>query len=221
MTIEVTRKRLAAGGAIFLGLVLALASTVVHGTGSGPVDAPSLVRNIVTEKDHVTSGELAGWILEKKQDYLLVDIRDPWKFDDYHIPTAVNIPLDQLFEDAGLKQLSREKKIVLYGLGMGHSAQAQLLLSLKGYNALSLEDGLAGWWDAVMTPTSVRSESASPAGYLQAKALRERFMGGPSGGTTASPSAPMAVPQAPPAKEAGPANTAPAGKKLKLGKGCS
>ena len=53
------------------------------------------------------------------------------------------------------------------------------------------------------------------------KALRERFMGGPSGGTTASPSAPMAVPQAPPAKEAGPANTAPAGKKLKLGKGCS
>ena len=215
MTIEVTRKRLAAGGAIFLGLVLALASTVVHGTGSGPVDAPSLVRNIVAEKDHVTSGELAAWILEKKQDYLLVDIRDPWKFDDYHIPTAVNVPLDQLFEDAGLKRLSREKKIVLYGLGMGHSAQAQLLLSLKGYNALSPEDGLAGWWDAVMTPTSLRSESASPTGYLQAKALRERFMGG----AAASPSTPLAVPQTPPAREATPPG--PPGQKLKLGKGCS
>lgn len=217
MKIEVTGKHLAAGIAVLLGLVVALAATVAHGTGAGPVDAPALVQNIVTEKDHVTPGELARWIVEKRQDYLLLDIRDPWQFDDYHIPTAINIPLSQLFEDAGLKRLSREKKIVLYGLGAGHAAEAQLLLSLKGYNAYSLREGLEAWWSEVMTPTSLRSEDASPAGYLQAKQLREHFMAGPSGEKPSS--APVALPEAPPAGQA-PSNSNSA-KKLKLGRGCS
>jgi len=218
MKIEVTGKRLAAGAAVLTGVVLALTATAVHGTGAGPVDAPSLVQNIIAEKDHVTAGELAGWILQKNQDYVLIDIRDPWQFDDYHIPTAVNIPLSQLFEDSGLKQLSREKKIVIYGLGVGRASQAQLLLSLRGYNAFSLEDGIGGWWDAVMTPNSLRSETASPEGYLQAKALRERFMGAPAGGTASHAPEPLAVPQTQPTKQA-PPNTP--NQKLKLGRGCS
>ena len=219
MKIEVTGKRLAAGAAVLLGAVLALTATAVHGTGAGPVDTPGLVQNIITEKDHVTAGELAGWILQKSQDYMLIDIRDPWRFDDYHIPTAVNIPVGQLFEDSGLKQLSREKKIVVYGLGVGRASQAQLLLSLKGYNAFSLEDGIGGWWDAVMTPTSLRSETASPAGYLQAKALRERFMGVSPSGVASQAPVPMAIPQVPPAKPPQPPATP--NQKLKLGRGCS
>lgn len=218
MTIELTGKRMAAAGAVVVGLVLALAATAVNGTGAGPVDTPGLVQNIMTEKDHVTAGELAGWILQKKQDYVLVDIRDAWQFDDYHIPTAINVPLGQLFEDSGLKQLSRGRKIVLCGLGVGRASQAQLLLSLKGYNAFSLEDGIGGWWDAVMTPTSLRSESASPEGYLQTKALRERFMGTPSSGTAPQATAPLAIPQTPPQKQ--PPPNAPS-QKLKLGRGCS
>lgn len=218
MKIEVTGKRLAAGGAIALGAVLALAATAVHGTGAGPVDAPSLVQNIIAEKDHMTAGRLAAWILQRNQDYTLIDIRDPWQFDDYHIPTAVNIPLAQLFADSGLKRLSREKKIVIYGLGVDRASQAQLLLSLKGYKAFSLEDGIGGWWDGVMTPTSLRSETASPAGYLQAKALRERFMGAPASGKASQAAAPPVIPQAPPTKQAPPATPS---QKLKLGRGCS
>ncbi|HXJ96704.1 MAG TPA: rhodanese-like domain-containing protein [Terriglobia bacterium] len=222
MKIEVTGKQLAAGVAVLLGLVAALAATTVGGTGAGPVDAPKLVQAIMAETDHVTAGELAGWILQKNRDYLLVDIRDPWQFDDYHIPTAINIPLGQLFEDSGLKQLSREKKIVVYGLGVGRASQAQLLLSLKGYNSFSLEEGLGGWWDAVMTPTSLRSENASPAGYLQAKALREHFTGAPAAGAKApAASPPVAVPAAPPANAGAAQPNGPSNKKLKLGRGCS
>jgi len=219
MKIQVTGKRLAAGAALLIGVLLALTATAVHGTGAGPADTPSLVQNIIAEKDHVTAGELAGWILQKNQDYMLIDIRQPWQFDDYHIPTAVNIPLGQLFEDSGLKQLSREKKLVVYGLGVGLASQTQLLLSLKGYNAFSLEDGIGGWWDAVMTPTSLRSESASPEGYLQAKALRERFMGTPSSGAPSRSPAPLVVPQSAPAKQPPPPATP--NQKLKLGRGCS
>lgn len=219
MKIEVTAKRLAAGAAILLSFVLALAATIVRGTGAGPVNAPALAETIVEEKDHVTASELARWIIEKRQDYQLIDIRQPWQFDDYHIPTAVNIPLAQLFQEDNLKKLSREKKVVVYGLGAGHPAQTQLLLSLKGYNAYSLREGITAWWDEVITPLSLRSETQSPAGYQQAKQLRERFMGsGQPGGATAAPTAP--IPELPAPGQA-PTATPPPGGKLKLGRGCS
>ncbi len=218
MKIEFTGKQLGAAVVVFLGVLLALAATMARGTGAGPVDAASLAQTIAKDKDHVTPLELASWILEKRQDYQLIDIRPPWQFDDYHIPTAVNIPLAQLFQDAGLKQLSHGKKIVVYGLGAGHGAEAQLLLSLKGYNAFSLEEGLGGWWDQVMTPVSVRSGTPSPAGYQQAKQLRERFWGAtPGPGAQAAPSVP--APELP-APELAP-QAPPSGQKLKLGRGCS
>jgi rhodanese-related sulfurtransferase len=216
MTIEVTGKRLAAAGAALVAVVLAFAAAIARGTGAGPVNAPAVVQTIVKEDDHVTPGELARWLLEKRTDYQLIDIREPWQFDDYHIPSALNIPLSQLFQEAGLKKLSREKQIIIYGLGAGHAAQAQLLLSLKGYKAYSLREGISAWWEEVMTPTSLRSETQSPAGYLQAKQLREHFVA-PGGGVSAVPaSAPVEALPAPTA----PGSAAPA-KKLKLGRGCS
>lgn len=106
----------------------------------------------------------------------MIDIRPPWQFEDYHIPTAINIPLTAVFQDAELKQSSREKKIVLYGFGAGHAAWAQLLLSMKGYQAYSLRDGVVDWWETVMTPSSIRSDPPYPTGSREAKQLREHFM---------------------------------------------
>ncbi len=128
-------KRLAAAVVIFLAVALALAATIAKGTGAGPVDAAAIAQTVDAEKDHVTAGEVARWILEKRQDYQLIDIRPPWQFEDYHVPTAINIPLGVLFQDPGMTQLSRGKKIVLYGFGEGHQAQSQLLLAMKGYQA--------------------------------------------------------------------------------------
>jgi rhodanese-related sulfurtransferase len=168
---------------------------------------------MLAEKDHVQPLELARWILEKRKDYQLVDLREPWEYDDYHIPGAINIPLSQLFTAEGLKQLDRSKIIVVYGLGAGHAAQTQLLLSMKGYRALSLKEGISAWWDQVMTPQSLRGENRTPSGYRQAKALREQFMGGPSE-PSAKPITPAPTP-APPSPGPG------APRKLKLGRGCS
>jgi rhodanese-related sulfurtransferase len=213
-------KRLAAFAIVFLAVALALAATIAKGTGAGPVNAAAVAQAVDSERDHVTPGELARWILEKRQDYQLIDIRPPWQFDDYHIPTAINIPLSSLFEEAGLKQLSREKKVVLYGFGAGHSAQAQLLLSMKGYLAYSLRDGIVDWWEAIMTPSSIRSDPPNPAGYREARQLREHFLGtaAPEG---AAARAPVAVPPAVPPQQQAPQSTRPPANRLKLGHGCS
>jgi sulfur-carrier protein adenylyltransferase/sulfurtransferase len=220
--VRLAGKRLAAAVILVLAALLALAATMAQGTGAGPMNAEGIAQAIDAEKDHVTPGELARWILDKRQDYQLIDIRPPWQFDDYRIPTAINIPLAALFQDAGWKQLSRGKKVVLYGFGAGHAAQAQLLLTMKGYQAFSLRDGITDWWLLIMTPSSLRSDEPNPAGYRESKQLREQFMGAPATGRPAAPQAsPQGVQSAPPA-------AAPQGKpaptpanKLKLGQGCS
>lgn len=217
--IKLSGKSLAAGAAIFLATVLAVATTMARGTGSAPLNASALAQNIAQQTNEVTPRELAQWLVEKRPDFQLVDIRDPWKFDDYHIPSAVNIPLSKLFDPAGFNQLARGKKIVLYDEGTGGAAQAQLLLSMKGYNAYSVHEGINGWWYDLMTPTSLQTAATSPAGYLQAKQLRDYFLGSVAPGAApaqAAPNAaPSAVPPPPPAQEKPPAT------KLKLGRGCS
>jgi rhodanese-related sulfurtransferase len=218
MNVTVTGKTLAAGAVIVLGVVLALADTVARGMDAGPVNASTAAQTMLDEKDHVTAGELAQWLVEKRTDYQLIDIRLAWQYDDYHIPTAINIPLAELFQPEGLKKLERTKKIVVYGLGAGHAAETQLLLSMKSYNALSLKEGISAWWNDVITPTSLRSESQSPAGYQQARRLRQQFMGAP-GASQPSGSAAPAQTELPAAQP--PAPSPPGGKKLKLGRGCS
>ncbi|MFZ0708284.1 MAG: rhodanese-like domain-containing protein [Candidatus Korobacteraceae bacterium] len=217
--LTVTGKMLAALGLVLLAIILAVTATMARGGGAGPVNDAALVQSIVAETDHVTPVELAQWIIEKKQDYQLIDIRQPWQYDDYHIPTAVNVPLSQFFQEGNLKQLDRGKKIVVYGLGAGHAAETQLLLSIKGYNAFSLREGISAWWDQVITPTSLRSESASPEGYQQARQLRDYFMGNsPSTNKSVivpSTAAPVVLPPA------GQPEQKQQEKKLKIGKGCS
>ena len=216
--IKVTGKALAAAAAIFLGIILAVAATIARGTGSEPLNASAMVQGVVQETHRVTPQELARWLVEKRTDFQLVDVREPWRFDDYHVPTALNIPLSQLFEPAGLQQLSRSKKVVLYGSGQGHAAQAQLLLSMKGYNAVSLREGINGWWYDLMTPTSLQTSGASPTGYRQAKQLRDYFMGHAAPGKGAVETAPAAAPPPPP--PATPEKKVPA-TRLKLGRGCT
>lgn len=218
LELNLAGKRLAAAVIFLLAAVLALAAVVTKSPGASPVNADAAAQAIDAERDHVTPGELARRIVDKRQDYQLIDIRPQWQFDDYHIPSAVNIPLAVLFQDAGLKQLSREKKIVLYGFGAGHAAQAQLLLSMKGYQTYSLGDGIVDWWTQIMTPSSIRTDPPNPTGYREAKQLRERFMGGAPSPSPAAAPAPAAAPvPAPPASP----QSIPPKSKLKLGKGCS
>lgn len=229
-----TGNKLAVLVVVFIAAVLAAAAAVSHRVRAAEMTAA--VDSITKDAGQVAAGELAQWILEKQQDYQLIDLREPWQFDDYHIPTAINIPFAQLF--GADTRLDKNKKVVVYGLGAGHAAQAQLLLAMKGYRAYALNDGIIAWWDEVMTPTSIRSASPQSSGYQQARQLREYFMTGgratePPTALTAPPPQPSAVaapakptvktkPAAKPAAK--PAEAPPKDKdkdRLKLGTGCS
>ncbi|HPT28597.1 MAG TPA: rhodanese-like domain-containing protein [Bryobacteraceae bacterium] len=207
-------KALAASAVLGTGAVLALAA-MAGSSSPAAVSTDATVDAMITERDHVGAPELARWIIEKRTDYLLIDIREPWAFDDYHIPTAVNVPLAELFKPANLAKLDRTKTTVVYGLGAGHSAQTQLLLQLKGYKSLSLKEGISAWWEEVMTPASLRGAEPSPSGYQQARQLRERFMAAPGNSSSRSTGA-----APPPVSSPAPGAPATPKTRLKLGRGC-
>ncbi len=202
-TIVLTGSRLAVIAVIFLAIILAVAAVMNYSARAAEARA---VESMSKDAGQVTAGELAQWIVSKNQDYQLIDLREPWQFDDFHIPGAINIPFDQIFVGDNLARLDKGKKIVVYGLGAGRAAQVQLLLSMKGYRAFALNDGIIAWWDEVMTPNSLRNANPSSSGYQQARQLREYFMKGERS------SEPPAAAVAPLPQPAAPAPASPAAK---------
>lgn len=131
------------------------------------LDARELALVVGTAADQVAAHELAAWIIESRADYRLIDLRTEAEFARYHIPTAVNIPMNAL-ADAGL---GRQEKLVLYSEGDMHSAQAWMLLKAQGYKgAYMLKGGLEAWKDEVVFP--VLAENPAPDEKVRDERLR-------------------------------------------------
>jgi glyoxylase-like metal-dependent hydrolase (beta-lactamase superfamily II) len=98
------------------------------------------------------SPEELGERLQGEEDNLLVvDIRHQAEFDDWHVPSSVNVDVyDELAGDPteakeALSDLPEEKDIVTV-CGAGIAAEtATNVLEEMDYNAATLEDGMNGW----------------------------------------------------------------------------
>lgn len=83
-------------------------------------------------------------LLASKFNFRIIDIRSKEEFDEQHIPSAVNIPLDILKEVAQLFD-----PIITYvtvcGKGGGRSKDAAEVLKELGLDAFWLVGGTFGW----------------------------------------------------------------------------
>lgn len=199
-----------AGVALTLG-TLALFS-VPH---RGPVvtlDTRELAMIVAKEVDHVTPAELAGWIVQGRSDYRLIDLRAESDYAAYHIPTAENVTVAALAEFPFL----RTEKIVLYSDGGIHAAQAWMLMQAQGYRAVyTVLGGLEGWKDDVLYPARPVQVSATDRARFERAAALSRFFGGKprADGESAAP-APTELPKlATPARSGAASPVAPRKKK--------
>ncbi len=78
-----------------LGLIAAFAGNPYKGTRV-TIDATDLAGIVQREVDHVAPADLADWIVKGKSDYRLIDLRSKAEYDQYHIPSAENVPLATL-----------------------------------------------------------------------------------------------------------------------------
>lgn len=221
MKIRVSRlsfnQRLAAL-AFILGLV-AIAATPTRG-GAVSVVPEELAIAIERKADHVSATDLAGWIIEGRADFRVIDLRKEEAYAAYRIPGAENAPIASL-PGAGLL---RNEKVLLYGEDGVHAAQAWFLLKARGYKAVyMLDGGLEAWKTNVLFP---RLTDASTAEARQRndrlRSVALHFGGSPlaaggSGGGGAADIAAPAMPAPPVPAVKSPASPKVAPKKRKEG----
>jgi rhodanese-related sulfurtransferase len=144
----------------------------------GPVvtlDTRELALIVEKEVDHVTPSELAGWIVQGRSDYRLIDLRAGSDYAAYHIPTAENVTVAALPDFPFL----RNEKIVLYSDGGIHAAQAWMLMQAQGYRAVyTVLGGLEGWKDDVLYPVLPAQASVADRARFERAVALSRFFGG-------------------------------------------
>jgi hypothetical protein len=180
-------------GALALALgALAVFANVAPGH-TVRLDATELLTSVERQEDHVTPAELAAWIIEGRADYRLVDIRDAKAYGQYHIPGAENVPLATVLDGA----LARTDKIVLYGDGGIHAAQAWMVLKGRGFSRVyTLLEGLDAWKDEVLFPVVPQSPTPEQQAQFERAAHVAKFFGGQPRAAAAPGAEPVALPSA-------------------------
>ena len=104
------------------------------------------------QDDRVSVEDLAGWLVEGRGDFILVDVRMPADFDKGNIQGAENIPIAKLVSPETLASLPTDRRVVVYSNGSENSAKATTMLRLSGIDAHLLTGGYSAWHEKVLNP---------------------------------------------------------------------
>lgn len=85
--------------------------------------------------------------LDETDDFVLVDVRTPDKYEEGHIPRAISIPLDDMKERAE-DELNKNQRVIIYGENHDHpnSNSAAKVLESMGFRKVSDFDGGVYAW---------------------------------------------------------------------------
>jgi len=150
--------------------------------------------------DRVSVEDLAGWIVEGRADFTLVDVRTPADFEAGQIEDASNIPIAKLVTDEALASLPRDRKVVVYSNGSENAAKATVLLRLSGINAHVLVGGYNAWHERILNPDISADElNGEDLRVSEQRALSCYFVGNREG--AAKRSSDLSEPFVPPVYE--------------------
>ncbi|MBJ6750349.1 rhodanese-like domain-containing protein [Geomonas anaerohicana] len=107
------------------------------------VAGPEYAKKIDTRK--LSPVQLKQILAEKKDAYVLVDVRDEFEFAEGHIDGAINIPAESFAAKSGV--LPKEKGIIVYCNSGGRSYSAYRKLMKLAYPSI-FQAILAEWKDA-------------------------------------------------------------------------
>lgn len=104
------------------------------------------------QDDRVSVEDVAGWLIEGRGDFKLIDVRSPDDFEDGMIGEAENIPVTQLITEDVLRSLPRDRMVIVYSNGSENAAKAVVLLRLKGIDAHLMAGGYNAWHEHILNP---------------------------------------------------------------------
>lgn len=92
-----------------------------------------------------TADQARDFITRNRQgSYTLLDVRQPWEYQEMHIPGATLVPLGEL--DGRLDELDKNKPVIAYCRSGGRSSAASGILAGQGFNTVfNLDGGISAW----------------------------------------------------------------------------
>lgn len=119
----------------------------------------------------ISALSLADELIKQENFYWLIDFRDSLSYNQYHIPTSINLSLEQLLKN----DLKINNKIYLLDYYEEKAIQAYYLLNIRGfYDVHFLKGGMTAWKNDVLFP----EKSSIPAKQFEKrKAITDFFAG--------------------------------------------
>ena len=120
------------------------------GSGASPLTKPHTVNAQLAHYRNKLAYEMDSAdlfdALERRDDVVVVDARQPHGFAAEHIPSAINLPHREMTE-ASTAQLDRGRTYVTYcdGIGCNASTKGALRLAELGFEVRELLGGI-DWW---------------------------------------------------------------------------
>ncbi|MBT8092660.1 MAG: rhodanese-like domain-containing protein [Gammaproteobacteria bacterium] len=176
-------------GKVLGTLLLASVSTLLVACGqpSGSADMKSFVdvaQSAARQDDRVNVEELAEWLIEGRQDFVLIDVRSPSDYQKGQIGDAENVPLAQLVTDEKMKSLPSDRKIILYSNGSENAAKAAVMLRLAGLDAHLVTGGFNAWHQRILNPDISTEELDGESLEVSAQRAFSCYFVGDRGGSS-------------------------------------
>ena len=135
-----------------------------------------LAGNPFSEKPSLINPEqLADSLISKKQNLLIIDLREKKDFDDYHIPSAINIDPVQINTNI----FGKKKMIVFYSGRDNISKTIHYKFKKAGFNNIYFfNGGIDDWMNRVIFPVLPEVSTKEEENELRKIESRSMFFGG-------------------------------------------
>lgn len=145
---------------IILGLIIA--AVPKNTTIPFKLTAEQILEELKSGTQYLAPDLVAQMVVEKDPTLQLIDVRPQSEFEKYHLPGAINVPLDNILAEDFKDLLDQELMTnVLYANGSTRANEAWMLLRQLGYeNNYVLTGGLNYWFEAILNPLAPPSTSA-------------------------------------------------------------
>jgi rhodanese-related sulfurtransferase len=102
--------------------------------------------------------KLANWIMKKKDDYYLLDIRPKHKFSEYHIPFALSLSSGELQNTF----FSKKESIIIYDTNSRYVIKhIKPIIDNRKEQVYLLKGGMEEWFNKVLFPDLTENSGLS------------------------------------------------------------
>jgi len=147
-------------------LMLALAAgTLFLNMSDEPkqIEPEELLQEIIQPTRYVSTDQVAKMIIQGDPSLLLVDVRTIYEFEEYTLPNAVNIPLNELLEGDNLLYFGIPgKKVVFVSNDDIQADQMWVLTKRLGYGSTYvMKGGINCWMQTIIDPQKPEETAAA------------------------------------------------------------